>query len=379
MSALLLEARPVHGTGALLTIDLTAVADNARMLAASTAAELMAVVKADGFGHGAVGVARAALDSGATRLGVTSLAEAFVLRDAGLRAPVLSWLNPVDADFAMAAHRDIDLAVPSHEHLAAIARVGGGARVHLHLDTGLARDGAPPDAWVSLCRAARRAELQGRLRVVGVMGHLSCADDPANPANAAGKELFLRGVAAARASGLRPLLRHLAATAATITDPGAHFDLVRVGAGLVGIDPTRTTTLRAAMTLTAPVVNVRRVRAGTPVGYGHTWRPTTATTLALVPVGYGDGLPRAAAGRAQMLLRGRRREVVGRISMDQIVIDVGDDPVAPGETVTIFGPGTAGEPTVADWASWAESIDHEIVTGLGSRLLRHTISARSRS
>src|SRR5690606_38745928 len=160
---------------------------NTRTFVEAVPGQVMAVVKADGFGHGAVEVARAALLHGATWLGVTSLAEAFALRDAGLVAPVLSWLNPVDGDFAAAVRRPVDVAVPSREHLGAVARAaavaGRPARVHLHLDTGMARDGAAPETWAALCAAARVQELAGTVQVVGVMGHLACPGDPHSPAN----------------------------------------------------------------------------------------------------------------------------------------------------------------------------------------------------
>jgi alanine racemase len=357
-----------------LDIALDAVARNTRLLADRAAGELMAVVKADGFGHGAVDVARTALAHGATRLGVTSLDEAWPLRDAGLAVPLLSWLNPVDADFATAAERDIDVAVPSLPHLAAIAAAPGRSRVHLHLDTGMARDGADPATWGALCRAARRAEQRGEVEVVGVMGHLGCADDPDDECNALGRTRFAWALETARAAGLRPRDRHLAATAATLTDPRSHHTMSRVGAGLVGIDPSATTRLHPAMTLTAPVVQVRRVRGGTPVGYGHAYRTPAPTHLGLVPLGYADGLPRLASGRAEVLVRGVRRPVVGRISMDQLVVDLGSRGVDPGETVTVFGPGDHGEPTVADWAAWADTIEHEIVTGIGSRVERRTLA-----
>jgi alanine racemase len=360
-------------SGPRLDIDLSAVAENTRLLAGRATGELMAVVKADGFGHGALDVARTALSNGATWLGVTSIAEALPLRAAGLRVRMLSWLNPVDADFVAAATADVDLAVPGLEHLEAIARAGTAARIHLHVDAGMARDGAAPRDWPRLCLAARRAELAGLVEVVGIMGHLGCADDPTDSCNAAGRTRFAWALEAARASGLRPAHRHLAATAATLTDPRSHHTMSRVGAGLVGIDPSHTTRLRAAMTLTAPVVTVRRVRTGTAVGYGHTHTTDRSTYLGLLPLGYADGLPRAASGRAEVMVGGRRRPVVGRISMDQVVVDLGDDPVPPGEPVTVFGPGDAGEPTVADWAAWAETIEHEIVTGFGSRVRRRSL------
>jgi alanine racemase len=363
------------GGGPRLDLDLGAVAANTRLLAARASGDLMAVVKADGFGHGALDVARTALAHGATSLGVTSLTEAWPLRDAGVDAPLLSWLNPVEADWAEAVRRDVQVAVPALEHLAAVADVPGRARVHLHVDTGMARDGASPAGWARLCRAARRAEQRGEIAVVGLMGHLGCADDPADVCNAVGRTRFAWALEVARACGLRPAQRHLAATAATLTDPRTHHTMSRVGAGLVGIDPSRTTTLRPAMTLTAPLVSVRRVPAGTPVGYGHAQRTSSATYLGLVPLGYADGLPRAASGRAQVQHRGRRVAVVGRISMDQTVVDLGPTGAEPGERVTVFGPGDEGEPTVADWADWAGTLEHEIVTGIGARVPRRVRAA----
>ena len=376
MSALAAFPMTHPGPGARLDVDLAAVAANTRLFVDRTTSNVMAVVKADGFGHGAVVVARTALANGATSLGVTSIDEALELRTAGLTAPVLSWLNPVDASYAAALAADVDLAVPSCEHLDAIALAARSssrrpARIHLHLDTGMARDGAEPSAWPALCRAARRAEQRGLVRVVALMGHLGCADDPSDGCNPLGRRRFAWGVETARTAGLRPVQRHLAATAATLTDRRNHHTTVRIGAGLVGIDPSRTTPLRSAVTLTAPVVSVRRVRAGASVGYGHTWTAPAATSLALLPLGYADGLPRAASGAAEVTLRGRRHRVVGRISMDQVVVDLGQEPVRPGEVATVFGPGDAGEPTVADWAGWAGTLEHEVVTGLGSRLHRH--------
>ena len=364
------DVLPRTGHGPRLHVDLGAVGFNTQVLKRATAGALMAVVKADGFGHGAADVARTALAHGASWLGVTSIDEAIALRTAGFRTPMLSWLNGTDADFGAAIASEVDLAVPSRDHLDATLRAGLGARIHLHLDCGMARDGAPPEDWAGLCRAARRAERQGRVRVVGLMGHLACADEPGHADNATGRARFAWGLEVARRHGLRPPLRHLAATSATLTDPLSHHTMSRVGAGLVGIDPTRTTALRPAMTLTAPVVGVRSVRAGTTVGYGATWTASRRTHLALLPLGYADGLPRATAGRAEVLLRGRRRPVVGRISMDQVVVDVGDEAPGLGEVAVVFGPGDAGEPTVREWADWADTIEHEIVTGIGARVAR---------
>ncbi|MBO0817344.1 MAG: alanine racemase [Actinobacteria bacterium] len=363
----------------MLTVDLQAVAANTRFFAARTRAEVMAVVKADGFGHGSAAAARAALANGATWLGVTSIAEGLALRQAGLAAPILSWLNPVDADFGLALAADIDVAVPSLGHLSAVigaaSASGRRARVHLHLDAGMARDGCEPAQWPGLCRAAFGGEQRGVLTAAGLMGHLGCADVPADPCNETGRARFAWGLKTARAAGLRPAMRHLAATAATLTDPRTHHTLCRIGAGLVGIDPSRTTRLHPALTLTAPVVAVRRVRAGSPVGYGHRWAAPADTTLGLLPVGYADGLPRAASGNAEVMVSGRRCPVAGVISMDQTVIDLRGQQIDPGEVATVFGPGSTGEPTVADWAGWAGTIEHEIVTGIGARVRRQVTGA----
>ena len=360
-----------------LTVDLEAVAANTRLFAAKSTRGLMAVVKAEGFGHGAADVARTALSAGATRLGVTSLDEALALRAEGLTAPVLSWLNPVDADWSAACGADIDVAVPGVEHLEAVAHKAPGSRVHLHLDTGLARDGAAPAEWGALCMAARRAESQGRVRIVGLMGHLPCADEAGHTTTALGRARFAWALAAARGFGLRPAEHHLAATAAALTDPASHHSYCRVGAGLVGIDPSRTTQLRGALTLTAPLVTVREVRAGTGVGYGHAWVASRTTRLGLFPLGYADGLPRAASGRAEVLVAGVRRPLVGRLSMDMAVVELGDLPVQLGTPVTVFGPGDSGEPTVRDWAAWSGTLEHEVVTGIGSRVQRLVRPART--
>jgi alanine racemase len=360
---------------ATLQVDLGAVTANVRTIGSRTAGELMAVVKADGFGHGQIDVARAALAGGAARLGVTSVDEARPLREAGLTQRILSWLNRLDTDFTAAVRLGVELGVPGLDHLHAIARTAPGARVHLQLDTGMGRDGADPAQWDRLCRAARQAERHGQLRVVGVMGHLPCADRPGHAANARGRDRFAWGLRVARAAGLCPADHHLAATAATLSDPLSHHTMSRIGAGLVGIDESGTVRLRHALTLTAPLVTVRSVPAGTAVGYGHTWTARRATRLGLIPVGYADGLPRLASGRAEVWVAGTRRPVAGRISMDMTVIDLGPvAPVSAGDPVTVFGPGDDGEPTTADWACWAETLEHEIVTGLSARLHRRSAS-----
>lgn len=359
--------RPSRADGhPTLTIDLAAIAANTERFCRIATGEVMAVVKADAFGHGAAEVARTALSAGATRLGVATLDEALALREAGLRAPMLSWLNPVDSDWVAAAAAEVDVAVPSVERLAAVA-AAGGARVHLQIDTGLARDGASPRQWVTLCRAARSAERAGRIRVVGLMGHLPCADVAGDRSTSVGRTRFAWALDLARSTGLRPHDLHLAATAATLLDPRSHRTMSRIGAGLYGIDPTRTTSLRPAMTLSAPIVETRVVGAGTPVGYGHAWTARRTSRLGLLPLGYADGLPRAAGSAAEVLIDGRRAPVAGRISMDMTVVDLTETSAGIGDVATVFGPGASGEPTVREWADWSGLLEHEVVTGIGAR------------
>ncbi|UDF14465.1 alanine racemase [Antiquaquibacter oligotrophicus] len=350
-----------------LTVDLDAVGHNTRTLASKTT--LMAVVKADGFGHGAAEVARTALANGAIALGVATLDEAIALR-AVTDAPILAWVTHRASDFDAALLAGIELAVPSVDHLDAITRAARttrlAARVHLHLDTGMARDGAPREQWLTLAAAARRAERLGQIDVVGMMSHLGLGEKPGHPATAAAVTRFVEAEAVLRSVGLRPAIRHLAATAAALNEPAARFDLCRIGAGLYGIGAG----LREAMTLTAPVVSVRDVPRGTPVGYGHSYVTDRATRLALIPLGYADGIPRIASGNASVLVRGRRTPLAGTVSMDQLVIDVGTLGVEAGDIVTVFGPGDDGEPTIADWARWSRTIPHEIMTGIGSRVVR---------
>lgn len=358
-----------------LVIDDGAIARNVESIVRATGTPLMAVLKADAFGHGPQ--ADVVLGAGASSIGVTTIEEALALRSSAVRAPVLSWLNPVDADWAEAVRSGVDLAAPGLSHLFAIAgaslAVGLTARVHLHLDVGMSRDGAAPDDWRTLMHFARTWEERGAIRVIGVMAHLSSAQDPADEETTVERMRFVNGCRMAVRAGLRPGVRHLAATSAALSRPDTRFDLTRVGAGLFGIDPSGRTVLEHAMTLDAPIVSVRDVKAGTGVGYGLSHRTDRDTRLALVPVGYGDGVPRAASHRASVSVRGARRPVVGVISMDQLVVDVGDLGVAEGERAVVFGPGAHGEPTAGEWAGWAGTIEHEIVTGIGPRIHREHV------
>jgi alanine racemase len=352
-------------------IDLDAIRHNVALLAgraARSGAATMAVVKADGYGHGAAEVARAALSAGATWLGACSLAEGLALRAAGIDAPVLSWLDVPGEDLSPGVAAGIDLSASSLPELTAVRRaadrIGQPARLHLKIDTGLSRNGCPPAEWSDLIEAAAGAQAEGSVHVVAVWSHLACADEPGHPSVDRQADRFADAYRAARGAGLRPQ-RHLANSAATLTRPDLHFDLVRVGIAGYGLNPVpQPEDLRPAMTFRSSVALTKRVAAGEGVSYGHTWRTPQETTLALVPVGYADGVPRTLSGRMEVWLAGRRRPVVGRVCMDQIVVDCGDDPVAMGEEVILFGPGDRGEPTAREWADTLGTIDYEIVTGM---------------
>ncbi|HEY6012441.1 MAG TPA: alanine racemase [Candidatus Limnocylindrales bacterium] len=368
-------------------VDLDVIGANVRLLAeAARGAAVMAVVKADAFGHGAIPVARTALESGATWLGVARIEEAVALREAHLAAPVLAWLlEPRLVPAAVA--RGIDISASSSADLEGIARAaetaGRRARVHLKLDTGLHRAGVPPSAWPAVLRLAARLASGGLVRVVGVWSHLSHGDVVGHPEIERQQARFADGLAVARRFGVRPEVTHLANTGAVLQGGAIGGTMVRVGAGVYGIDvfggALGACPLRPALTLTTHVVAVREIAAGDGVGYRHDWVADRPTRLALVPLGYADGLPRGAVG-SRMLLHGRSVAVVGRISMDQAILDAGDAPVAVGDPVVVFGPGrpevgwmAGATPSVDDWARWAGTIPHDVLSGIGARVDRRYV------
>jgi len=350
-----------------------AVAANVERMRSATDARIMAVVKADGYGLGAIAVARAAIDAGADWLGVTDAEHAAELRRAGIEVPILAWLNPSGVDAAQAVTDRVDIAVGSVEEMRQLIAdadpfAGRRVRVHLHMDTGMSRGGVPLEDWAELLRVAREGRL--RIEVVGVMGHLPCAD-VADPALNAPAVLRMRQARdAVLRAGFGPLIVHLAATSGTLTDPATHFDLVRVGAGLVGIDPSDSVPLQGAARLTASVVHSSVVPAGTPVGYGGAFVTRHTSRLSVIGVGYADGIPRELRAGASVAIDGIRCPIVGRVSMDQIVVDTGELSVPRGATAVVFGPEGGAVPSVQEWARWADSIPHTIVTGIGSRVER---------
>jgi alanine racemase len=362
-------------------IDLGAIRDNVAALSSRTSAEVLAVVKADGYGHGLVPSARAAVEGGATWLGTALLDEAIALRNAGLSHPrVLAWLIGPGEDWAGALRADIDVsaaAIWALDEIATAAReTGRTARVHLKVDTGLSRGGAALADWPDLVDAARKAEAEGVVRVVGVWSHFAYADAPGDPTIARQADLFRDAIGHAESAGLAPEVRHLANSAATLTAPEHHFDLVRPGIAVYGLSPVPEVGapsaygLRPAMTLVADLVLVKRVPAGSGVSYGHIYTTDRESTLGLVPLGYADGIPRAAGNLGPVQAAGRTRRIAGRVCMDQIVLDLGDDPAEVGDEVVLFGDGADGGPTAQDWAEATDTISYEIVSRIGPRVPR---------
>jgi alanine racemase len=372
-----------HVPQAEAVIDTSAIAHNVGVLRAHAGdAAVMAVVKADGYGHGAVSVARAALAAGAAELGVTTVAEAVELRRAGIDAPILCWLNTADTDFRDAVRADVEIGVPSLAHLDAVAAaaeaVSRTAVVSLKVDTGLNRNGVSGAHYPALLRALARHVADERVAFRALFSHLAHADEPHHPTIDLQRERFTEAIATAKEHGVEPEVVHLANSAATLTRPDLAFDMVRPGIAVYGLTPLPERGefgLRPAMTLRARVALTKNVPAGEGVSYGHEWIAPHDTTIALIPIGYADGVPRSLGGRIEVWIGGRRYPNVGRICMDQLVVDLGVDGagVAEGDIAVLFGPGDRGEATAQDWASLLGTIHYEIVTAPRGRVVRTVV------
>ncbi len=365
-----------------LVVDLDAIRANVAHLRSVVApAEVMVVVKADGYGHGMVEVARAAREAGASWLGVAVLDEALALRAAGDTGPLLCWLAAPGEDYAPALDADVVVTAYTVDQVSAIASaarsLGRTAELQLKVDTGLSRGGATAAEWPAVVAAARSAEEAGDVRVVGVWSHFACSDEPSHPANDAQESAFHDALRVAEEAGLQPRWRHLANSAAALLRPSSRFDLVRCGLASYGLSPAPDVHdaagfgLRPAMTARASLALVKQVPAGSGVSYGHTYTTPVDTTVGLVPVGYGDGVPRAGSSVAEVGVGGRRTTVAGRVCMDQLVLDLGPDAAEQaGDEVVLWGPGDHGEPTAQDWAEACGTISYEIVTRVGGRFAR---------
>jgi alanine racemase len=373
-------ASAAAGVLAEAVVDLGAIAHNVQVLREHAgSAQVMAVVKADGYGHGATPVARAALAAGAAELGVATVDEALQLRAGGITAPILAWLHPPGTDFAPAVDADVQIAVSSvrqlGELLDAVRQTGRTATVTVKVDTGLNRNGVGAAQYPAVLTALRRALAEDAVRVRGIMSHLVYADLPDAPVNALQAQRFSEMLTYGREQGLRFEVAHLSNSSATLARPDLAFDMVRPGIAVYGLNPFP---LRAdmglvpAMTVKTTVALIRSIRAGEGVSYGHTWVADRDTNVALLPIGYADGVVRALSGRLEVLINGRRRPGVGRICMDQFVVDLGPGrpDVTEGDEVILFGPGNRGEPTAQDWADLLGTIHYEVVTSPRGRITR---------
>ncbi|QFG67798.1 alanine racemase [Ornithinimicrobium pratense] len=375
---------------ARVTVDLGAIRDNVRTLRERVGgAELMAVVKADAYGHGLVPSARAALAGGACALGVAQPSEAIALREAAIDAPVLTWLVAPGVEVLPLVEAGVEVAASTPwtlDALAAAARASGTTAVtQLKADTGLARNGAfslpvragdPRTDWTDLVDHAARLAAEGVLRVRGLFTHFSHADAPRDPTVRAQQEAFADAVAVAERAGLDPEVRHMSNSAATLTTPAATWDMVRPGLAVYGLTPVPDLGsaadygLRPAMRVAAAVAVAKRLPAGQGVSYGHTYAPKRESTVVDVPLGYADGVPRHGSNLAPVQVGGQRFTIAGRVCMDQFVVDVGDLEVGAGDEVVLFGAGDEGEPTAQEWADAVGTISYEIVTRFGPRVPR---------
>ena len=368
-----------------IVVDVAAIRHNVRLVREATGVQTIAVVKADGYGHGMLESARAAREAGAEWVGVATLDEAVVLREAGDEGRLLCWLAVPGEDYAAALTRGVDVTAyhvaELDEIAAAAAAIGTPARLQIKVDTGLSRGGAPPSTWAEVFRRARAGEEAGSWRVSGVWSHFACSDEPDHPANDLQETRFREALALAEAAGLRPEVRHLGNSAAALLRPSARFDAVRCGIAIYGLDPAPGHTpdlgLVPAMTVRTQLAMVKQLDAGESVSYGHTWTAEHATSVGLVPVGYGDGVPRHASNVAEVAVGGKRRPIRGRVCMDQFVVDLGGDLPAAGSEVVLFGAPVEGRPTAQDWAEACGTINYEIVTRIGGRMTRTHIDSEA--
>ena len=354
-------------------VDLSAIRANVAFLKGKAGVDLLAVVKADGYGHGLIPVAKAALEGGATWLGVALLEEAITLRATGITAPILAWLVPPGSDFKSAVDHDIDIAVSSIKALDEIGAVAGTKRprIHLEVDTGMTRGG-----FLSEWSEIDANHVQG-VEIIGIFSHFARADEPGQPQNLEQLTRFKKMVATLESFGFTNVIRHLSNSAATLVDHPAAFNMVRTGIAMYGLTPdlksmgsSQSLGLKPAMTLRAKLHLVKDVPAGSPVGYGATEVTKADTKLGLVAMGYADGIPRIAKN-VGVSFNGQRAPIIGRVSMDQFVVDLGAASTAnSGDWVSIFGPGTGGEYTADDWANASGSINYELVTRIGPRVPR---------
>jgi len=368
-------------------INLEAIRENIKYLMAKSGKPALAVVKADGYGHGLLPVAKSALSAGASWLGVALLEEARALRQDGISAPIIAWLTPITDDFKSAINEDIDIAIPSLAHLEAITSasksLGKCARVHLEVDTGMSRGGALGE-WSELVRSAKAYQDSGLIKVIGIWSHFARADEAGHEFNKKQLENFKSAVAEAKSVGITPQVIHLSNSAAAINDADSHFDLLRLGIAIYGLSPdfshmgsSEKLNLKPAMSIRARIHLVKDVPAGSQVGYGGSAITKVDTKLGVIAMGYSDGIPRNANSEAGVLVGNKRAPIIGRVSMDQFVVDLGRDSSAKaGDWAYIIGSNpsdsytSASSYTADSWASASATINYEIVTRIAARVKR---------
>jgi len=362
-------------------INLSAIADNLKLIKGKTNAQVLAVVKADAYGHGLIQVGKAAESAGANWLGTALLEEGIALRNSGIKVPIISWLTPLGEDFKTAINLDIDLSISSIELLTEIISVGKVVkkipRVHIEVDTGMSRGGVGDD-WQLFLTELSKAVKANEINIIGIWSHFARADEPGQAMNQAQLNTFEDRIKSASDVGIKPEFIHIANSAAALTNNGAHKNIIRWGIGLYGLSPdidnlgdSKSLKLKPAMRLKAKLHLVKAVKAGVSVGYGGTAITKSDTKLGVVTLGYADGVPRNANNLAGVFVDGKRAPLIGRVSMDQFVVDLGINSSAKtGDEVIVFGDGSSGEYTADEWAKASGTINYEIVTRIGSRVPR---------
>jgi len=362
-------------------VNLSAIADNLKYIKSKTEAQVLAVVKADAYGHGLIQVGKAAADAGADWLGTALLEEGISLRNSGIRIPIISWLTPLGEDFRTAIELDIDLSISSVELLREVIAAGNSVnkipRVHIEIDTGMSRGGVGDD-WQKFLDSLVKASKSNEINLVGIWSHFARADEPDEKMNNEQLAIFEDRIKSLEIAGVSPKFIHIANSAASLTNKSAHKNIIRWGIGLYGLSPdvnnlgdSKSLKLKPAMKLRAKLQLVKSVKAGASVGYGGTAITKSDTKLGVVTLGYADGIPRNANNLAGVFAAGVRAPIIGRVSMDQFVVDLGINSSAKtGDEVIVFGNGSSGEYTADEWAKASGTINYEIVTRIGSRVPR---------
>jgi alanine racemase len=362
-------------------INLSAITQNFKSIKSRTTANVLAVVKADAYGHGLIPVSKALEEAGADWFGTALLEEAINLRKAGILKPIISWLTPLGEDFKSAIDLDIDLGIPSidllDEVIKAASLTGKTARIHLEIDTGMSRGGVLSE-WDQLIKSVLVGVNLKQLKVIGIWSHFARADEPDELMNQEQLSLFEEKVNQAKAAGIDAQFIHIANSAALFTNKSTHKNIIRSGIALFGLSPDVKTIgdssslgLKPAMKLKAKLNLVKEVKAGSSVGYGGTAVLKSDTKLGVVALGYADGIPRNTNNLAGVFVDKKRAPIIGRVSMDQFVVDLGVTSNAKtGDEVIVFGDGSGDEYTVDEWAKAANTINYEIITRIGPRVPR---------